>query len=54
MGMPTNTAAQIWRFGVFEFDAQGVELRRAGVLVKLREQPARILACLLENAGRMV
>jgi DNA-binding winged helix-turn-helix (wHTH) protein/Tol biopolymer transport system component len=49
----TNAAA-IWRFGVFEFDAQGVELRRAGVPVKLREQSSRILVCLLENAGRMV
>jgi len=31
-----------------------MELRRAGVPVKLREQPSRILAGLLENSGRMV
>jgi DNA-binding winged helix-turn-helix (wHTH) protein/predicted Zn-dependent protease len=43
-----------WRFGVFEFDAQGLELRRAGVPVRLREQSSRILVYLLENAGRMV
>jgi TolB-like protein/DNA-binding winged helix-turn-helix (wHTH) protein/Tfp pilus assembly protein PilF len=49
-----TNAAGTWRFGVFEFDAQGVELRRAGVPVKLREQSSRILFYLLENAGRMV
>jgi DNA-binding winged helix-turn-helix (wHTH) protein len=54
MGKPTNTVAQIWRFGVLEFDACGMELRRAGIPVKLREQPSRILAYLLEDAGRMV
>jgi TolB-like protein/DNA-binding winged helix-turn-helix (wHTH) protein len=54
MGMPTNTAAQIWRFGVFEFDAYSMELRRAGIPIKLRDQPSRILAYLLEHAGQMV
>jgi TolB-like protein/DNA-binding winged helix-turn-helix (wHTH) protein/Tfp pilus assembly protein PilF len=54
MGMPTNTSAQIWRFGVFEFDAYSMELRRAGIPIKLRDQPSRILAYLLEHAGRMV
>jgi Tol biopolymer transport system component/DNA-binding winged helix-turn-helix (wHTH) protein len=53
MGKLTNTA-QIWRFGVFEFDAYSMELRRAGVPVKLRDQSSRILAYLLEHAGRMV
>ena len=36
----------IWRFGVFEFDAYSMELRRAGIPVKLREQSSRILVCL--------
>jgi TolB-like protein/DNA-binding winged helix-turn-helix (wHTH) protein/Flp pilus assembly protein TadD len=54
MGMPTNTAAQIWRFGVFEFDAYSMELRRAGIPVKLRDQSSRILAYLLEHAVQMV
>jgi TolB-like protein/DNA-binding winged helix-turn-helix (wHTH) protein/Tfp pilus assembly protein PilF len=54
MGKATNTATQDWRFGVFEFDACSMELRRAGIPIKLRDQPSRILACLLENAGRMV
>src|ERR1700721_2702486 len=54
MGMPTNTAAQIGGFGGFEFDAYSMELRRAGVPIKLRDQPSRILAYLLEHAGQMV
>jgi DNA-binding winged helix-turn-helix (wHTH) protein len=53
MGMPVN-AAHTWRFGVFELDAQSGELRRSGTLIKLREQPARILLLLLEHAGQMV
>jgi hypothetical protein len=46
MGMPVNTP-RAWRFGVFELDAPSGELRRNGTLVKLREQPARILLLLL-------
>jgi Tol biopolymer transport system component/DNA-binding winged helix-turn-helix (wHTH) protein len=53
MGKLTNTA-QIWRFGVFELDAHSMELRRAGIPIKLREQSSRILVYLLEHAGRMV
>ena len=53
MGMPVNTP-RTWRFGVFELDASSGELRRNGTVVKLREQPARILLLLLENAGQMV
>src|SRR5258708_285364 len=53
MGKLTNTA-QTWRFGVFEFDTYCMELRRAGIPVKLRDQSSRILAYLLEHAGRMV
>jgi DNA-binding winged helix-turn-helix (wHTH) protein/Tol biopolymer transport system component len=53
MGMLVNTP-RIWRFGVFELDASSGELRRNGTVVKLREQPARILLLLLEHAGQMV
>ena len=53
MGMPVDTP-RTWRFGVFELDASGGELRRNGTVVKLREQPARILLLLLEHAGQMV
>ena len=53
MGMPVDTP-RTWRFGVFELDASSGELRRNGTVVKLREQPARILLLLLEHAGQMV
>jgi TolB-like protein/DNA-binding winged helix-turn-helix (wHTH) protein/Tfp pilus assembly protein PilF len=53
MSKLTN-AAGTWRFGVFEFDAHSMELRRAGVPVKLRDQSSRVLAYLLEHAGGMV
>jgi hypothetical protein len=45
MGMPVNTP-RAWRFGVFELDASCGELRRNGTVVRLREQPARILLLL--------
>jgi DNA-binding winged helix-turn-helix (wHTH) protein len=51
--MPVDTP-RTWRFGVFELDASSGELRRSGTVVKLSEQPARILLLLLERAGQMV
>lgn len=44
----------IYRFGVFEFDAETLELRRQGAIVHLQSQPARVLACLIENSERTV
>jgi hypothetical protein len=49
MGMPVNTP-RAWRFGVFELDAATGELRRNGTVVRLREQPARILLLLSQPA----
>lgn len=43
-----------FRFGIFELDAGALELRRAGVVVRLQEQPARVLACLVERADEVV
>src|SRR6201997_4864287 len=53
MGMRVDTP-RTWLFGVFELDASSGELRRNGTVIKLREQPARILVLLLEHAGQMV
>jgi DNA-binding response OmpR family regulator len=53
MGSTVN-AGRAWRFGVFEVEASSGELRRSGTLVRLREQPTRILIHLLEHAGRIV
>lgn len=43
-----------FRFGLFEFDATALELRREGVLVRLQSQPAHVLACLIEHANQVV
>jgi len=42
------------RFGVFEVDLRTGELRKRGLRVRLQEQPFRVLAMLLENAGEVV
>src|SRR5262249_58923749 len=42
------------RFGVFEIDLRGGELRKHGVRVRLQEQPFRVLAMLLERPGETV
>jgi DNA-binding winged helix-turn-helix (wHTH) protein/TolB-like protein len=44
----------VHRFGVFEFDADRLELSREGRPVRLQPQPAQVLATLLANAGRTV
>ncbi len=43
-----------YRFGVFEFDAETLELRRQGAIVHLQSQPARVLACLIQSSDRTV
>ena len=44
----------ILRFGVFELDLKGGQLRKAGVLVKLQPQPFRVLALLASHASEVV
>ena len=53
MSTPVHTPL-VWRFGVFEVDAQREELRRAGVPQRLRDQSFRILHELLTHAGELV
>jgi TolB-like protein/DNA-binding winged helix-turn-helix (wHTH) protein/Tfp pilus assembly protein PilF len=43
-----------FRFGAFELDAERLELRRSGLLVRLQAQPARLLGLLVERAGETV
>jgi DNA-binding winged helix-turn-helix (wHTH) protein/TolB-like protein len=43
-----------FRFGLFEFDVATRELRREGALVRLQSQPAQVLCCLVEHAGKVV
>jgi DNA-binding winged helix-turn-helix (wHTH) protein/WD40 repeat protein len=44
----------LYRFGVFELDAQTGELRRNGIKLKLQDQPYQVLLELLEHAGQTV
>ena len=52
--MPRDSSPRIVRFGVFEVDFEGGELRRGGMKVKLQEQPFQVLAALLERPGKVV
>jgi len=46
--------AGYYRFGAFELDAEPLELRRQGAIAHLQSQPARVLACLIQNSDRTV
>jgi Tol biopolymer transport system component/DNA-binding winged helix-turn-helix (wHTH) protein len=41
-------------FGVYELDRDAMELRRRGVLIRLQEQPFRVLSILAERPGEIV
>src|SRR5512132_3459731 len=45
---------QVLQFGDFEMDLRSRELRKAGVRVRLQDQPFHILAMLLERPGDVV
>ena len=53
MGTPSGTLGYV-RFGDFELDFANAELRRNGNLVKLQQQPARVLVLLVNHAGQIV
>jgi Tol biopolymer transport system component/DNA-binding winged helix-turn-helix (wHTH) protein len=42
------------RFGAFEVDLDAAELRKAGIRLRLQEQPYQVLAALLEEPGQVV
>lgn len=44
----------ILRFGLFEVNRETGELRKAGIRLKLQEQPFQVLAALTENPGDLV
>ncbi|HXC07855.1 MAG TPA: winged helix-turn-helix domain-containing protein [Steroidobacteraceae bacterium] len=53
--MPTTSPLSgIYQFGVFQLDLNAGELHKAGVKVKLQDQPFRVLAVLVEHAGQVV
>ena len=44
----------MYRFGAFQVDPRGHELRRDGVRVKIQEQSFIVLLKLLEHPGELV
>ena len=42
------------RFGVYELDCAAMELRKQGLLVRLQEQPLRVLTILVERPGEII
>lgn len=50
----SGTDKRIFRFGVFEADASSCELRKAGLRVRLQEQPFQVLLLLVERQGEVV
>jgi DNA-binding winged helix-turn-helix (wHTH) protein len=42
------------RFGVYELDRDAMELRKHGVLIRLQDQPFRVLAILAGRPGEIV
>ena len=47
-------SSRVYRFGLFEADANNGQLLRKGTRVKLQDQPFRLLVVLLGNAGEVV
>ena len=54
MQRPAVPTPRILRFALFELDLQEHELRKAGVRIKLQEQPYQVLAMLLERPAQIV
>ncbi len=52
--MPHIMESGQFRFGLFEFSVATRELRRDGIPIHLQQQPALVLACLIEHAGQVV
>ncbi len=42
------------RFGVFELDTRSGEVRKAGIRIRLQDQPLKVLVALLEKPGEVV
>src|SRR5690348_7974196 len=42
------------RFGIFDLDVRTGELRKAGLRIRLQEQPFKVLSVLLERPGELI
>jgi TolB-like protein/DNA-binding winged helix-turn-helix (wHTH) protein/Flp pilus assembly protein TadD len=52
--MPSVPLSQLIRFDNFELDLRAGELRKAGIRIRLQEQPLLVLQALLQNPGEVV
>ena len=52
--MTTQTKPNVVRFGLYEFAPHTLELRKAGIRIRLEGQPLAILQMLLERHGELV
>jgi DNA-binding winged helix-turn-helix (wHTH) protein len=50
----SRSSHAIVRFGAFELDNEGGELRRDGARIRLQDQPLQILRVLLEHPGKII
>jgi len=51
---PSSSPSDVFHFGIFQLDLKAGELHKAGVKVKLQDQPFRVLALLVSRAGQVV
>lgn len=54
MSEPTHLLEPLLAFGPFTIDRRSLELRRQGQLLRLQQQPARVLLLLVDRAGDLV
>ncbi len=54
IAMLSRHTARRFRFGVFEADTASGELRKAGVRLRLQDQPFQVLITLLERPGEVI
>ena len=52
--VPPAQINRIYRFGVFEFSVRAGELRKDGEVVRLQQQPLKVLHALLSYAGEVI
>lgn len=50
----SDPPSPIERFGIFEINLRSGELRKAGVRIRVQEQPLKVLEALLEHPGEIV
>src|SRR5215510_13128407 len=53
-GMEPTRPTSVARFGIYEISFQSGELRKAGIKIKVQQQPLKLLEILLETPGEIV